>query len=239
MENTQLLKDNLTIVIPSKNEKRTLYDCIYNISKQKNIEGTKIIIADISNDKESLDFIRRIESDFRYSLSIEVIKGGYPAYGRFVGGQIVKTPYVLFLDADILIHQKDLLINVLKETKHLSTVTISTEKSYNWVYKIFNTTQKIMKFFGSSFAVGGFQLFRTDIYRFAGEYNPNHLFAEDYYISNKIYPGFFTIYNTDGVYTSSRRFRNKGIFYMIFLMIKCWLNRNNENFYLKSYDYWS
>lgn len=239
MENIQLLKDNLTIVIPSKNEKRTLYDCIYNLSRQKNIEGTKIIISDISDDKESLDFIRRIESDFKYSLTIEVIKGGFPAYGRFVGGQLVITPYVLFLDADILIHQKDLLVNILPITKHLSTVTLTTDKGYNWVYKIFNITQKIMKFFGSSFAVGGFQLFRTDIYRFAGEYNSNHLFAEDYYISNKIHTGFFTIFNTDGVYTSSRRFRNKGIFYMIFLMIKCWLNRKNENFYLKSHDYWS
>ncbi len=233
------LKDNLTIVIPSKNEGRTLYDCIYNLSKQKNIEGTRVIIADISDDHNSIYFLNKIRMDFSLSLKIEIIEGGFPAYGRFKGGEMVNTPYVLFLDADILIHERDVLINVLNNTKHLSTVTMSTDKEYNWVYGFFNITQRIMKFFGSSFAIGGFQLFRTDIYRFAGEYNTEHKFAEDYYISNKIHTGFFHIYKTNGVYTSCRRFKNKGLFYMVFLMIKCWFNRNNNEFYLNSHGYWS
>ena len=233
------IKDNLTIVIPSKNEGRILYDCIYNISSQYNVAGTKIIIADISDDNISLDFIKRIKTDFKYSLNIEVIEGGYPAYGRYMGAKNVTTPYVLFLDADIFLTDKNVLTDTLNKTKHLTSVTFSTDKGFNWIYKLFTLTQKIMKVFGSSFAIGGFQLFRTEIYRYAGEYNPDQIFAEDYYISNKIHPGFYTIHKTNGVYTSARRFKNKGLFYMLSLMIKCWFNRNNKEFYLKSHNYWN
>jgi glycosyltransferase involved in cell wall biosynthesis len=233
------IKDKLTIVIPSKNEGRTLYDCIYNISYQYNVAGTRVIIADISDDALSLDFIRRIKIDFKYSLDIEVIKGGYPAYGRYQGGKMVTTPYVLFLDADVFLTDRNVLMNTLSKTKHLTSVTFSTDHGFNWIYKIFTFTQRIMKFFGSSFAIGGFQLFKTDAYRYAGEYVPEQVFAEDYYISNKIWSPLYTIHKTNGVYTSARRFKNKGLFYMISLMIKCWFNRNNPNFYLKSHGYWN
>lgn len=236
--NSQFLKGNLTVVIPSKNEGITLYECVSHLSKQKGIEGTRVIIADISDELESLKYIHKLRTDFRYSLDIEVIKGGYPAYGRYAGGRLVKTPYVLFLDADIMIKDNSLIETVLKETKQLSTVTLVTDKGYNWIYNIFNITQRIMKFFGSSFAIGGFQLFRTDVYRHTGEYVPEHKFAEDYYVSNKIWSPLFYIHKTNGVYTSSRRFKNKGVFYMITLMIKCWFNRNNPEFYKKSHNYW-
>jgi len=61
MENTRSLSNLLTIVIPSKNEGRILYDCIYNISKQSNISGTKIIIADVSDDEKSLWFLWKLQ----------------------------------------------------------------------------------------------------------------------------------------------------------------------------------
>ena len=117
------IKDSLTIVIPSKNEGRTLYDCVYNISKQNFIAGTKIIIADISDDEQSINFIKRLQLDFSLSLDIKVIKGGYPAKGRYEGGKLVKTPYVLFLDADVFLTDKNVLMETLSKTKHLTSVT--------------------------------------------------------------------------------------------------------------------
>lgn len=237
--NTQLLKDKITIVIPSKNESRTLYDCVYNISKQKGISKTRVIIADISDKEESLQWVKRTQLDFEYNLNIEVIEGGYPAYGRYIGGNMVTTPYVLFLDADVMIYDKTIILDTLNKTKHLTTVNFTTDHGFNWIYSMFFLLQKLMKLFGSSFAVGGFQLFRTDVYRYTGGYNPTHMFAEDYYVSNKIWSKLFTLHRTNGVYTSSRRFKNKGIFHMIFLMMKCWLNRNDPEFYKKSHGYWN
>ena len=52
--------------------------------------------------------------------------------------------------------------------------------------------------------------------------NPNKFYVED-----KI------------VYTTSRRFKNKGLFYMVKMMIKSWFNRNNDEFFTKEHNYWT
>ena len=132
------LKDNLTIVIPSKNESRNLYDCIYNISKQLFIAGTRIIIADASDNKESLKWIKRTEKDFGHSLKIEVIEGGFPSEGRLNGSKLVTTPYVLFLDADIFLTNQSILKECLEYEKGLVTVPFYTDKPYRWVFRIFD-----------------------------------------------------------------------------------------------------
>lgn len=239
MENTQSLKDRLTIVIPSKNESRTLYDCIYNISKQTHIAGTRIIIADISDQDESLQYIKRIESDFKYSLNIEVIKGGYPAYGRLEGSKLVNTPYTLFLDADIFLTNKDILMECMKYEKDLVTVPFYTDYPYRWVFRMFDLFQFKSQVLGTPFAVGGFQLWRTDAYWSVGGYNEKELFAEDYSISQKVNTKNFKVVRIKGTYTSSRRFKSKGVLWMFYIMIKSYFNRNNPKFFLQTHGYWN
>jgi glycosyltransferase involved in cell wall biosynthesis len=238
MENIQLLKDSLTVVIPSKNEGMNLYHTISSIASQYMGYGLRVIVADCSDEDKSLEVNRQIQIDFKYSLNIEFIPGGYPAYGRYKGGELVTTPYVLFMDADIILFDRKVIYNTLQNTTHLSTVTFTTDYGFNWIYDVFTFSQRIMKFFGSSFAIGGYQLFRTDIYNQIGGYDPTHVFAEDYYVSNKVFSNFFTIHKTKGVYTSARRFKNKGLFYMVYIMLKCWVNKDNPNFYKKSHGYW-
>jgi glycosyltransferase involved in cell wall biosynthesis len=236
--NTQSLKDKITIVIPSKNESRILYDCIYNISKQTDISGTRIIIADVSDNEESLQYIRRLESDFKYSLNIEVIKGGYPSQGRLAGSLLVKTPYVLFLDADIFLTNKDILMECMKYQKDLITVPFYTDYPYRWVFRMFDTFQTISSLLGTPFAVGGFQLWNTETYWKVGGYNPEELFAEDYSISQKVKSKNFKVVKVKGTYTSSRRFKSKGVLWMFYIMIKSYLNRNNPKFFLQTHGYW-
>jgi glycosyltransferase involved in cell wall biosynthesis len=238
MENTQSLKDRLTIVIPSKNESRILYDCIYNISKQTYIAGIRIIIADISDQDESLQYIKRIESDFKYSLNIEIIKGGYPSYGRLEGSKLVNTPYMLFLDADIFLTNKDILMECMKYQKDLITVPFYTDYPYRWVFRMFDMFQTISSLLGTPFAVGGFQLWNTETYWKVGGYNPEELFAEDYSISQKVRSKNFKVVKVKGTYTSSRRFKSKGVLWMFYIMIKSYLNRNNPKFFLQTHGYW-
>jgi glycosyltransferase involved in cell wall biosynthesis len=237
--NTKSLKDNLTIVIPSKNESRTLYDCMYNISRQSGIEGTRIIIADISDSEESLKWIKRIASDFKYSLNIEVIKGGFPSEGRLNGSKLVTTPYMLFLDADILLTNPNTLKECIEYEKGLLTVPFYTDKPYRWVFRIFDLFQSLSKFLGTPFAVGGFQLWRTETYWSVGGYNPEELFAEDYSISQKVNTNDFKVNKIKGTYTSPRRFRNKGIFWMFGIMIRSYFNRKNPAFFKHHHGYWN
>ena len=155
--NIKSLKDNLTIVIPSKNESRTLYDCIYNIAGQFNILGTRIIIADVSDDIDSLSWIKRSIIDFKYTLKIEVIKGGFPSQGRLNGSKLVTTPYVLFLDADIFLTNPNILKECVGYKKDLVTVPFYTDRPYRWVFRVFDLFQSLSKSLGTPFAVGGFQ----------------------------------------------------------------------------------
>lgn len=240
MENMWSLKDRLTIVIPSKNEGKVLYDCIYHISKQKGILGTKIIIADISDDKDSLQWISKIKINFKTTpLNIQVIKGGYPSQGRLAGSLLVKTPYMLFLDSDVLLKNPNTLVECTRYKRDLVTVPFYTDYPYRWVFRMFDKFQKISTLLGTPFAVGGFQLWKTQTYWILGGYNPEELFAEDYSISQKVNPKEFRVHKIKGTYTSSRRFKNKGVLWMFKIMIKSYINRNNPEFFKHHHNYWN
>ena len=231
------MKDLLTIVIPCKNENENIYECIGFIAKQVGFGGTKVIIADTSDNAESLEWIYKAQNEYKYSLNIEVIKGGFPAKARLEGSKLVTTPYILFLDADIMLFNKFILGECLAYNTDLVTVPFQTEMGYNWIFKLFDIQQKISNWIGTPFAIGGFQLWKTKAYWKTGGYDETNLFAEDNWVSQKAET--MKIHNTKGVWTSARRFKNKGFFYMAWLSIKCYFNRNNSEFFKNSHNYWT
>lgn len=236
---TPSLKDNLTIVIPSKNEGIILYTCISHISKQNNIPGVRIIIADISDNKDSIEYIKKIKLDFKDILDIDVIKGGYPSEGRLYGSLLVRTKYMLFIDADIYLTNPSIIEESIKYNKDLTTVPLYTDYPYRWTFRVFDIFQKISTLLGTPFAIGGYQLWNTEAYWNIGGYNPRELFAEDYTISKKVNPKNFKVVKVKGTYTSARRFENKGVLWMFIIMIKSHINRNNPEFFMKSHGYWN
>lgn len=239
MENTKSLKDRLTIVIPSKNEGETLYECVDYLSKQKGILETRVIIADVSDEKESLEWIKKIKSNFKsIPLDIEVIEGGYPSQGRLAGSILVKTPYMLFLDADVFLTNKNTLVQCMRYKKGLVTIPFYTDTPYKWVFRLFDLLQFVSIKLKAPFAIGGFQLWRTEAYWRVGGYNPEELFAEDYSISQKVKPEEFAVHKISGTYTSSRRFKSKGVLWMFYIMIKSYINRKNPEFFKKTHGYW-
>ena len=239
MENTRSLGKKLTIIIPSKNEGIVLYNCIQYLSRQNHIDGVRVIIADISDDADSLLWIKKMKVDFGHVLKITVIEGGYPAEGRLNGSKLVSTPYMLFLDADILLTKPSILEECMKCKKGLTTVPFYTDKPYRWVFRVFDLFQSLSTYMGTPFAVGGFQLWNTDTYWEVGGYNPQELFAEDYSISQKVDPKEFKVHKIKGTYTSSRRFKNKGVLWMFKIMIKSYINRKNPEFFKHHHNYWN
>ena len=230
------MNDLLTIVIPCKNEKDNIYECIGFIAKQVGFTGTRVIIADTSDEEDSLDFLQYTEDNYRYSLNIELIKGGFPAKARLEGSKLVTTPYILFLDADIMLQNKSILGECLAYNTDLVTVPFQTEKGFNWIFRLFDIQQQLSNLLGTPFAIGGFQLWKTEAYWKTGGYDETHLFAEDYWVSQKA--EVMKIHKTKGVWTSARRFKNKGFFYMFILSIKCYINRNNTEFFKNHQNYW-
>ena len=202
--------------------------------------GTRIIIADVSNEKESLQWINKIKVNFKTTpLNIQIIKGGYPSQGRLAGSLLVKTPYMLFLDADVFLKNPNTLVECTRYKKDLVTVPFYTDYPYRWVFRMFDVFQKLSTLLGTPFAVGGFQLWKTQTYWILGGYNPEELFAEDYSISQKINPKEFRVHKIKGTYTSSRRFKNKGVLWMFKIMIKSYINRKNPEFFKHHHNYWN
>ncbi len=231
------MKNQITIVIPCKNEMDNIYECVSNIAKQTDILGTKVIIADASDEAESLIWLYKTQREYKYSLDIEIVDGGFPAKARLKGSTLVKTSYILFLDADIMLQDKSALSKCLSYNTDLVTVPFQTEKGFNWIFRLFDVQQQISNLLGTPFAVGGFQLWKTEAYWKTGGYDETHLFAEDYWVSQKV--DVMKIHKTKGVWTSARRFRNKGFFYMFWLSIKCYFNRNNSEFFKQHHNYWN
>ena len=231
------MNDLLTIVIPCKNERDNIYECIGFIAKQVGFAGTKVIIADTSDNAESLEWLYKAKLHFRNQLDIQIIEGGFPAKARLEGSKLVTTPYILFLDADIMLFNKFILGECLVYNTDLVTVPFQTEKGFNWIFRLFDIQQKLSNWLGTPFAIGGFQLWKTEAYWKTGGYDETHMFAEDYWVSQKT--DKMIIHNTKGVWTSARRFKNKGFFYMAWLTIKCYFNRNNSEFFKKSHNYWN
>ena len=233
------IKNNVTIVIPCRNEINYIGQTIHYINAQHNIRGTRIIIADVSDKKESLQWIEKIKVNYKTTpLDIQIIKGGYPSQGRLAGSLLVKTPYMLFLDADVFITNPNTLIECTRYNKDLITVPFYTDYPYRWVFRLFDIFQSISTLLKTPFAVGGFQLWRTQPYWIHGGYNPDELFAEDYSISQKVDPKEFKVHKIKGTYTSSRRFKNKGVLWMFRIMLKSYFNRNNPEFFKKSHGDW-
>lgn len=231
------MNKQLTIVIPCKNESSLIIETLIFILKQT--EKFRIIVADSSTEKESIDLLKEFQE--KHKEQIMIVDGGFPSVARNKGSEPVDTPYILFLDADIHIRQNELIVNCIKEMiaggYDLLTCKFKTiDGKFDWIYKIFN----VIQFFSSRttpFALGGFMLFKTETFNKLGKFNNEDKIAEDYHLSSKVSPSKFRVSNFF-VYTPSRRFEKKGLWYMIKLMVMCWWNRNNDEFFKQDFNYW-
>ena len=231
------LSNFLTIVIPCKNESKTIDSTLSLLNFQDNIDNVKVIISDSSTDETTY----QLESRTNDKFDLKIIEGGLPAKARNNGARYVKTPYVLFMDSDMYLLDSTLLTTVTRMMLQggidlLTTKIRTTNGKYNYVFKTFDFIQKISKFI-SPFCLGGFMLFKTNTFNELKGFNEDAKVAEDYLLSKQIKPKRFKILNTT-VFTPPRRFDNKGVMYMLKLMIKSFLNRNNKQFFSDDNTYW-
>lgn len=237
------LKELLTIVIPCKNEKDIILKTLDLLNFQKEIGGVKVIVSDKSNDgitaPSLLDRIEYHSNTDKFDLYL--MEGGLPARARNNGFKIVTTPYVLFMDADVfLLDPKILIRSIIKIHKYdLDLVTTkfrSDNGNYNYVYKTFDFIQLLSKW-TTPFCLGGFMLVRSETFKSIGGFDEDVKVAEDYIFSKQIKPKKFgKIKNI--VYTPPRRFENKGVMYMLKLMMSSFFNQNNKSYFTNDKGYW-
>src|SRR6185312_12899149 len=116
-------QEQLTIVIPAKNESRLLPNLLESLCRQdyRLMRSTKGFVADAG----STDGTQQLAMSFADRLNIEVIPGGLPSVGRNAGARRATTPYVLFIDADMDLKDRTLLRRAmaLAERRNLHCVT--------------------------------------------------------------------------------------------------------------------
>lgn len=229
------MKSKLTIIIPCKNEGTGIIKCLELIESQTILPN--VIIAD-SSDKKNRSILREWT---RHKDWIKIVEGGLPGIARNNGAFLSNTPYILFIDADIWLYDKNILKECLTiaESKKLDLLTCKIRTfsfKYNIVYNVFTIIQKLLSKI-HPIAIGGFMLFKTEEFKRLHGFDEKDKIAEDYRLSSKIEPTKFSISNHK-VYTTDRRFEKKGLGYMIKLAIMCVINKNNPKFFETDHNYW-
>jgi glycosyltransferase involved in cell wall biosynthesis len=227
----------ITIVIPCKNEGEVINQVLTLLNLQKGIKDVKVIIADSSDDGTTY----HLESRNKDYFSLEIIQGGLPGKARNKGAERVTTPFILFMDADMMILDTNLLqecisIIINKNLDLLTTKVRTTNGKYNYVFRTFDLIQGITRYI-TPFCLGGFMLIRKSTFVKLNGFDEDAKVAEDYLLSKQIKTNKFKVYRKT-VFTLPRRFENKGLWYMIKLMCKSFLNRNNNKFFSNYNSYW-
>ena len=235
------LNEYITIVIPCKNEKDIILKTLDLLNYQQDINDLKVIVCDSSDDhvtKNELENRAGFQND---TYDLQIIGGGLPGVARNRGFVHVKTPYVLFMDADVfLLDPKTIKRSFLKiYQKDLDLVTTkfrSDNGKYNYIYKTFDALQAISKW-STPFCLGGFMLVKSKTFQALGGFDEEIKVAEDYQFSKQIQPKKFGRIN-NVVFTPPRRFENKGLLYMTKLFIGSFFNHNNKSYFTKDKNYW-
>ena len=234
------LSDKITIVVPCKNEETYIHHLLDALRGQ-DIGDTRVIIADCSTDST-----RQVIKDNSAGLNIEIIDGGPVSIAKNNGAQLVTTPYILFIDADVRFFKNSVIQDAVKviESKNLDLIGLKI-KCYDrdtrahLGFIIFNTINQAMKYV-SPFAVGAFMLTRKDKFDEYGGFPETFSTSEDYFLSRMYSPRKFRILRHH-FGQDSRRFKKMGYMGMAKYLVKNFVNRNNKAYWdsLDNSKYWS
>ena len=235
------MKDEVTIVVPCKNEESYIYYLLDSLKKQKGMEGIRILIADCSTDNT-----RRVIENHKEWLNVKIIKGGPVSVARNNGSYLATTPYILFIDADVRFFSNTVIYDTLKQMKvedlHLIGLNIKCYDSdlrAQLSFSIFNVLNKILSKW-IPFAVGAYLLTRKDKFYEHGKFPCKYPTSEDFHLSRKYDPKKFKIakhyFGQD-----SRRFKKMGYLGMSIYLIKNFLFRDNYKHWdsIDERRYWS
>ena len=239
MQETIKFSDKITIVVPCKNEETYISYLLLHLRNQM-IGDTRIIIADCSTDST-----RAVIQSTKGNLNVEIIDGGPVSIAKNRGAQLVTTPYILFIDADVRFFENTVIRDAVAEleSNNLDLVGLNikcydSDAGARIGFGIFNMVNNILKYF-SPFAVGAFMLTRRDRFEEFGGFPEKLSTSEDYFLSRMYSPKKFKIVN-HYFGQDSRRFKKMGYSGMASYLIKNFINRNNKDYWnkLDSSKYW-
>ena len=197
----------LSIVIPTLNEERLLPALLESIQVQT-LEA-EVIVADA----HSTDRTREIA----VSAGARVVEGGLPSVGRNAGAEAAMGNWILFLDADVLLPDRELLKRMLREAQQRSfdcatadIVPLSKRRYDRFSFWVYN---RYVRAWGSrhAHAPGFFILVKRTFHKKIEVFNEAVIFCEDHeYAQRAAKTGQFGFLNSVKIPTSVRRFDKDG-----------------------------
>ena len=237
------IREKLTIVIPTYNEEKYIAGVINSIIKQNYIYGTRVIISDNNSMDNTRNIIYQLKELYKDIINIEVIDGGNVSKGRNNGAKKTNTEYILFMDGDVILSNPNHIYDTLKDMEdnnlHLLTSKVQSygkDKRTKIIFKVFNVVNKIISKV-TPFAVGTYFMTRTNLFYMYGMFDEEVKHSEDYLLSKQYPIDKFKISN-HYIGQDDRRFKKMGYTFMIVLLIKGFINRNNMDYFKKDVGYW-
>jgi glycosyltransferase involved in cell wall biosynthesis len=234
----------LTIIIPAKNEAKSIPNLLRSLERQTyKMYQVPIYLADAGSTDGTADIARFMASRLNL-LELHVIKGGLPAVGRNYGAFNSASRYVLFLDADVELEDPTFIDRVIGEMRakglHCATTDIHCPDG-NWkskvAYFINNFYQRGSRFFGTPFSTGMCMFFDRRVFEQLGGFPEDALFAEDYQLSKQVGWRRFRVI-PGGVKTSDRRMQKMGYWKLAKLFFTTALFSSRDSQFTKNHGYW-
>lgn len=227
-----------TVVIPSYNEERYIYNTLWYLSRQNLNTKIRVIICDANSTDKTLERIFIADKDFE-NLDIEIRTGGNAAYGRNKGADLVSTPFILFLDADSLLLDNNIIYETLKNAYDFDIIGCkqksTTDKfSSKITWKIFELIRKI---FPQTFCTGCYFFISKEKFDELGGFDETLKNSEDFWLSRQIPKSRFKLLNKF-IGQDDRRFQKMGNFKFLKNIINTYLNSNNIEWFKKDVGYW-
>jgi glycosyltransferase involved in cell wall biosynthesis len=205
------------------------------------LPDTKVFVADAGSTDCTAAIAELCTASLH--LQLEIIPGGLPAVGRNAGARRTKTPYVLFLDADVELADPTLLRRAMDamRDRHLHCLTtdiVCAEggRADRVLFGLNNCVQRASRWV-APFSTGMFMLFDMQVFKDLGGFDEGALYAEDYLLSKQIDRSRFAVIS-GGVLTSNRRFQKMGHSRIAWMFVKTALNSGNPNYFLRDQGYW-
>lgn len=234
------MKNQLTVIIPCKNEEKYIYKTLESISLQINSKGIKIIVADANSTDTTIEEISLAIRDFK--LNLEIIQGGSVSIARNNGAKLATTPYIVFIDADAVLLDNRIFTSSLSLAKDLNfkLITCKSKSTSNSIRSkmIFMTFNFIQQYFiKSPFSTGIYFFTSKDEFFSLGGFDTTVTQSEDYLLSRKYrVEDFFILKMRVG--QDDRRFKKMGYIAFLKLVLKNYMNRNNIEHFKEPTNYW-
>jgi glycosyltransferase involved in cell wall biosynthesis len=197
----------LSIIIPTLNEEKYLFNLLESVRKQ-GVKGYEVILSDAGSTDKTIETAKQ--------HGCVITKGGLPSKGRNEGAKVAKGETLLFLDADTVLPDgflKQVMEEIEEKKIEIATFPIifyPTNGFDKAISKVYNFITWLTKDF-LAHAAGGVLLASKRIHEKIGGFNEDIILAEDYDYARRAHKLVrFHYIETQPVGYSNRRFKKEG-----------------------------